>query len=116
MSAEVSRASQPQQEENRRQSWSEYGKEWAVYGKEKYNEKYENWMPWIEDMYLRWFTKDNKASYTVKGMFRNIRVVDPSCSFPSPLHFVINIVTVICSVFFYLSCQNLELQLAHSFQ
>jgi hypothetical protein len=28
----------------------------------------ENWMPWIEDQYLRWFTKDNKASYATKGM------------------------------------------------
>ena len=31
-----------------------------------YNRQYENWMPWIEDQYLRWFTKDNKASYATK--------------------------------------------------
>lgn len=24
-------------------------------------------MPWIEDMYLKWFTNDNKASYATKG-------------------------------------------------
>jgi hypothetical protein len=33
----------------------------------------ENWMPWIEDQYLRWFTKDNKASYATKGTFGNGR-------------------------------------------
>jgi len=91
MSAEVSHASQPQQE-NRRQSWSEYGKEWAVYGKEKYNEQYENWMPWIEDMYLRWFTKDNKTSYTVKGTFRrSMHAVNPPCYPPEIFHFVFNL-------------------------
>lgn len=37
--------------------------EWA---KDTYNSQYESWMPWIEDMYLRWFTKDNKVSYTAK--------------------------------------------------
>ena len=31
-----------------------------------YNKK-ENWMPWIEDQYLKWFTNDNKASYATKG-------------------------------------------------
>lgn len=48
------------EEEKKQQTWSEYGKQ-------VYNEKYERWMPWIEDMYLRWFTKDNKASYATKG-------------------------------------------------
>lgn len=36
---------------------------------EYYNQKYETWMPWIEDQYLRWFTKDNKASYATKRTF-----------------------------------------------
>lgn len=40
--------------------------EWA---KQKYNEQYESWMPWIEDYFLKWFTKDNKASYATKGTF-----------------------------------------------
>jgi hypothetical protein len=31
-----------------------------------YNQKYETWMPWIEDKYLSWFTNDNKASYGAK--------------------------------------------------
>ncbi|KAK8066663.1 C6 zinc finger protein [Apiospora hydei] len=38
--------------------------EWA---KQKYNEQYEAWIPWIEDHFLKWFTKDNKASYATKG-------------------------------------------------
>jgi hypothetical protein len=33
---------------------------------EYYNQKYETWMPWMEDQYLKWFTKDNKASYATK--------------------------------------------------
>lgn len=33
-----------------------------------YNAKYETWMPWIEDKYLAWFGKDNKASYVAKGI------------------------------------------------
>lgn len=49
----------PQQKEGK-QTWGEYGKQ-------VYNEQYERWMPWIEDMYLRLFTRDNKASYATKG-------------------------------------------------
>ncbi|KAF5017706.1 hypothetical protein F66182_10344 [Fusarium sp. NRRL 66182] len=37
--------------------------EWT---KSTYNSQYEKWVPWLEDVYLRWFTKDNKASYTAK--------------------------------------------------
>jgi hypothetical protein len=33
---------------------------------EYYNKQYDSWMPWIEDKYLSWFTKDNKASYATK--------------------------------------------------
>ena len=33
---------------------------------EYYNRQYENWYPWIEDKYLSWFTKDNKASYATQ--------------------------------------------------
>jgi hypothetical protein len=36
--------------------------------KETYNYQYERWMPWIEDQYLKWFGKDNKASYATKGI------------------------------------------------
>lgn len=46
-----------------------------------YNQKYETWMPWIEDQYLKWFTKDNKASYAAKRMFSF-----PLPSFPPNLH------------------------------
>ncbi|KAI0849107.1 hypothetical protein F5Y00DRAFT_269732 [Daldinia vernicosa] len=40
--------------------------EWA---KQTYNEQYEAWMPWIEDNFLKYFTKDNKASYATKGEY-----------------------------------------------
>ncbi|KAK7729791.1 hypothetical protein SLS53_009159 [Cytospora paraplurivora] len=50
----------PQQEqEPKNQTWGEYGKK-------VYNEQYERWVPWVEDFYLRWFTRDNKASYATK--------------------------------------------------
>jgi hypothetical protein len=38
--------------------------EWS---KKQYNEQYEKWVPWLEDLYLRYFTKDNKASYATRG-------------------------------------------------
>jgi hypothetical protein len=37
--------------------------EWS---KQQYSQQKEAWLPWLEDIYLRWFTKDNKASYTTK--------------------------------------------------
>ena len=40
--------------------------EWT---KKTYNDQYEKWVPWAEDIYLRWFTKDNKTSYTAKRTF-----------------------------------------------
>jgi hypothetical protein len=48
------------QPEQKKETWSEFGSR-------KYNEQYENWTPWLEDLYLRWFGKDNKASYVAKG-------------------------------------------------
>lgn len=65
-----------------------------------YNQKYETWMPWIEDQYLKWFTKDNKVSYATKRTFCLIsiylhtymsshhRCCDPSSSSDviNPLH------------------------------
>jgi hypothetical protein len=48
--------------EEKKQNMGYY--EWVKQG--LYNSK-ENWMPWIEDQYLRWFTRDNKASYATKG-------------------------------------------------
>lgn len=50
---------------------------WGEYGKQVYNDQYERWMPWIEDLYLRYFTRDNKASYATKGM-------SPSSFFSQP--------------------------------
>ncbi|KAH8169248.1 isoleucyl-tRNA synthetase [Sarocladium implicatum] len=37
-----------------------------TWSKQTYNQQYEKWVPWLEDQYLRWFTKDNKTSYTAK--------------------------------------------------
>ncbi|KAI1453283.1 hypothetical protein F4805DRAFT_381558 [Annulohypoxylon moriforme] len=45
--------------------------EWA---KQKYNEQYEIWMPWIEDYFLKYFTKDNKVSYTAKEQLDKAKV------------------------------------------
>ncbi|KAF2738769.1 hypothetical protein EJ04DRAFT_541169 [Polyplosphaeria fusca] len=39
-----------------------------------YNRQYESWMPWIEDSYLSWFTKDNKASYATKQQLDKSKV------------------------------------------
>ena len=64
-------------QEPKRQSWSEYGKE-------KYQEQYDKWVPWLEDLYLRWFTKDNKASYTTKGTSRRLLQLSPVSPFPPP--------------------------------
>ncbi len=38
-----------------------------AWGKRKSGEKWQNWKPWLEDVYLRWAGKDNKASYTTKS-------------------------------------------------
>ncbi|KAK4124343.1 hypothetical protein N657DRAFT_595149, partial [Parathielavia appendiculata] len=37
--------------------------EWV---KAQYNKQYDIWVPWLEDLYLRYFTRDNKASYTTR--------------------------------------------------
>lgn len=60
---------QPSQEGGQEEHNNKQQQTWTDYGKQVYNEQYERWMPWIEDMYLRWFTKDNKASYATKGAF-----------------------------------------------
>jgi hypothetical protein len=46
------------------------GKTYYEWVKEGYQHQYDNWMPWIEDLYLKWFTKDNKTSYATKGMHK----------------------------------------------
>ncbi|KAF2758086.1 hypothetical protein EJ05DRAFT_510917 [Pseudovirgaria hyperparasitica] len=42
--------------------------------KQYYNQQYESWYPWIEDQYLKWFTKDNKASYATKDALDKSKV------------------------------------------
>ncbi|KAF2149984.1 hypothetical protein K461DRAFT_245253 [Myriangium duriaei CBS 260.36] len=39
-----------------------------------YNNQYEKWMPWIEDQYLYYFTKDNKTSYATKDQLSKTKV------------------------------------------
>lgn len=46
------------------------GKSYYEWIKEGYHHQYENWMPWIEDQYLKWFTSDNKTSYAAKGEYQ----------------------------------------------
>jgi hypothetical protein len=44
-------------------------KSYAQWLKETYQNQKEKWVPWMEDLYLKWFGKDdNKASYVTKGM------------------------------------------------
>ncbi|KAF2973291.1 hypothetical protein GQX73_g336 [Xylaria multiplex] len=49
------------EEEEERKSQSTM--EWV---REKYNEQYDAWMPWIEDTFLKYFTKDNRTSYVAR--------------------------------------------------
>ena len=49
---------------------------------EFYNRQYDNWVPWVEDKYLQWFTKDNKASYATKRTFPH----QPTLTKASPLN------------------------------
>ncbi|KAI1111939.1 hypothetical protein F5Y14DRAFT_286990 [Nemania sp. NC0429] len=45
--------------------------EWA---KQKYNEQYDAWMPWIEDVFLKYFTKDNRTSYVARDQLDKTKV------------------------------------------
>jgi len=47
---------------------------YAEWLKRNYGESYETWMPWIEDKYLAWFGKDNKASYATKDALNKTKV------------------------------------------
>ncbi|CAK4030615.1 tRNA 2 -phosphotransferase 1 [Lecanosticta acicola] len=50
------------------------GKTYMEWIQEGYQHQKENWMPWIEDMYLKWFTNDNKASYATKDTLDKSKV------------------------------------------
>jgi len=39
-----------------------------------YETKKEQWMPWVEDQYLYWFSKDNKASYATKDSLNKTKI------------------------------------------
>ena len=36
--------------------------------KNRGNAQWENSKPWLEDMYLKYFSNDNKASYATRGL------------------------------------------------
>ncbi|KAI9658264.1 MAG: hypothetical protein M1821_002397 [Bathelium mastoideum] len=55
------------QEHKEKQSYQE----WLT---EMYHKQYDNWMPWIEDQYLKWFGKDNKASYAARDTLDKTKV------------------------------------------
>ncbi|KAI1297511.1 hypothetical protein F5Y03DRAFT_398550 [Xylaria venustula] len=57
------------EEEEKKKSQSTI--EWA---KEKYNEQYDAWMPWIEDTFLKYFTKDNRTSYVARDGLERTKV------------------------------------------
>jgi hypothetical protein len=57
----------PEQKEQAKRGYAE----WV---KEKGHDLYESWIPWIEDQYLSWFTKDNKASYATKQQLDKTKV------------------------------------------
>jgi hypothetical protein len=59
------------EEQKKKQTYTEWL--YDVYAKQ-----YENWMPWIEDQYLRWFGKDNKASYATKRQYPSLLSLPPS--------------------------------------
>ncbi|KAL7625752.1 hypothetical protein AAE478_004975 [Parahypoxylon ruwenzoriense] len=42
--------------------------------KKKFNEQYALWMPWLEDIFLAYFTRDNKASYTTRQQLNKAKV------------------------------------------
>jgi len=39
-----------------------------------YETKKEQWIPWIEDQYLYWFSKDNKTSYATKDTLNKTKI------------------------------------------
>lgn len=57
---------------------------YMAWAKQKYGEQYEVWMPWIEDTFLKYFTKDNKASYATKGEYFSCPSPAPPTANPTP--------------------------------
>ncbi|KAK3486254.1 hypothetical protein B0T13DRAFT_442819 [Neurospora crassa] len=49
---------------------------WSEWAKTQYSAQYESWVPWLEDLYLRYFTKDNKASYATKDTLSKTKVTN----------------------------------------
>lgn len=47
---------------------------WSGAAYDMYNDMYESWVPWAEDLYLRYFTRHNKASYTTEDALAKTKV------------------------------------------
>ncbi|KAF2746589.1 hypothetical protein M011DRAFT_444825 [Sporormia fimetaria CBS 119925] len=47
-------------------SSSDEQKSYTQTATEYYHKQYNNWVPWMEEQYLKYFSKDNKASYGLK--------------------------------------------------
>jgi len=66
----------PQQQQQQQQQQKSQGTlgtllQWA---KEQYYILYEKWVPWLEDMFLKHFTRDNKASYATRDNLSKTKV------------------------------------------
>lgn len=73
---------------------------YAEWVKEKGHDLYESWIPWIEDQYLSWFTKDNKTSYATKS--------EPALPVP-PVSARVPIVTQLALIYAkYMSAEQLD--------
>ncbi|KAI0396871.1 hypothetical protein F5Y17DRAFT_418153 [Xylariaceae sp. FL0594] len=44
--------------------------------KEAFYAQCESWAPWLEDMYLKYFTRDNKASYAARDQLNQTKVTN----------------------------------------
>ncbi|KAI1823335.1 hypothetical protein F4861DRAFT_335201 [Xylaria intraflava] len=60
-------------ESNDRENATQSTMDWA---KEKYTEQYEAWMPWIEDTFLKYFTKDNRTSYAARDQLDKTKITN----------------------------------------
>ncbi|CAK7202956.1 hypothetical protein SEUCBS139899_005683 [Sporothrix eucalyptigena] len=49
-------------------------KSWSGAAYDTYNNLYESWVPWAEDIYLRYFTRHNKASYATEDTLSKTKV------------------------------------------
>ncbi|EPE05125.1 hypothetical protein F503_03730 [Ophiostoma piceae UAMH 11346] len=49
-------------------------KTWSQSARDSYDALYTSWAPWAEDLYLRYFTRHNKASYATEDALQKTKV------------------------------------------